>query len=114
MMRDKNSSVVSIEDDNINGIEETIETNTEESIKPTPDDVPKKKQTVPEQKEEHSITTTSVHVYCSKRPVPSSVPSIDTNPSRKYPITLGQARIRVLRAIMKAKKRNLPLAEDDR
>jgi hypothetical protein len=112
MTRDNNNSVVSIEDNDINGIEGTIETSTEGSIKPLTVDVPKKKENLPEQEEAHSITTSSVHVY-SKCPVPSSVPSIDTNPSRKYPITLEQARMRVLRAIIKAKKRSLPLDKED-
>jgi len=114
MMKDKNISVDSIEDSNINGIEGTIETSTEASINPPPDDMPKKKPNVPEQKEEHSMSVTFISTNLSpKYPIPSSVTLIDTNLSSKYPITLEQARNRVLRAIMSAKKRNSLLGKDD-
>jgi len=117
MMKDKNISIDSIEDCNINGIEETIETSTEASINPSPDDMPKKKPNVHEQKEEHSSSVTSVDTNLSHKlpthPIPSSITYIDTNLSGKYQITLEQARNRVLRAIKRAKKRNLLLEEDD-
>jgi len=113
MMKDKSISIDSIEDymDDIEGI---IETSTETSINPPPDDMSKKKPNVPEQKEEYSMSDTFIDANVSpKYPTTSSVTFIDTNLSRKYPITLEQARNRILRAIKRAKKRNLLLEEDD-
>ncbi len=112
MIRNENSNVVSSEDNNINEIEENVETNTEESVKPLSHNAPTSEHGLPESKEARSTITASVHIS-STGTVQSSVPNIDTKPSRKYPITLEQARMRVLKAIIKAKKRKLLLEEDD-
>lgn len=114
MTTDMNISIDSIKDHNTNGIRETIETNTEANVQVSPNNLPKKKSGVSDQRNEQSMSDTSIKTDSElKYPATSSVPSIDTDLPRKYSVTLKQVRDRVLRAIKKSKERNLFLDEDD-
>ena len=108
MVENKNTSVDMIEQDMLAGTEENVQSNTEieksssmftgsaPKVIPSPSTILGEKDALYPQ--EHSQSATS----------------IDLKISRKYHITLEQARNRALRAIKRARERDLLLDEDDK
>lgn len=113
MMHIEKTCIEEIEDNIVNEIQQNIETSTEVTVIPPLDDLAKNPPN-PRANEKVQISGTSSVDTGSFTfpPIETSVTYIDTNPSRKYPITLKQARMRVLKAIIKAKKRKLSAGEE--
>lgn len=114
MKKYKNISIDSIEEDALTETEEQAQTSTEASITSVPESTPVTKRDVPKKRKKASIIASDIDEDISHEvPTTFSVGSLDVDVSQKYPITLEQARNRVLKAIKRSKKRNSMSIEDD-
>ena len=115
MKKYKNISIDSIEEDALTETEEHTQTSTEANITSMPESTPVTKHDAPKMKrEKHSMAASDIDEdSLPEVSVTLSVSSVDIEVSQKYPITLEQARNRVIKAIKRSKKRNSLSIEDD-